>query len=160
MYWPLAGVCLASLNCFRAHCLCVCACVCVSLPPRSLITSGMIWIPYDQLNKFYSFYMAAVVSNVSRHGFDIKVRHRNQPNKGKVGLHWSVTFTFNSCCAYVTKWSTLVIKVVVVWHVSRHLKEELAWTTIMLFKTIIYTSKELKNRAILSFQSIVCITTV
>ena len=36
-------------------------CVCVCLLPRLLITSGMIWTLYDWLNKFYSFYMAAVV---------------------------------------------------------------------------------------------------
>ena len=44
-------------------CVCVCLCVCVSLSPRLLIpiTSGMIWTPYDWLNKFYSFYMGAIV---------------------------------------------------------------------------------------------------
>ena len=38
--------------------------VCVCLPPRLLITSGVMWCdidPYDWLNKFYGFYMAAVV---------------------------------------------------------------------------------------------------
>ena len=44
-------------------------------------------------------------------------------------------------------------------HVSRHLKEELAWaidkwlrviSNTMLFKTVSYTSKYLKNKAILS----------
>ena len=48
----------------------------------------------------------------------------------------------------------------------RLLKEELAWPTYkrfqfisntMLFKTVICNSKELKNRAILSYQNIVCI---
>ena len=48
--------------------VCLCMCVCVRLPPRLLITSGVIWIPYDWLNKFYSFYVAAVVGIVSRHG--------------------------------------------------------------------------------------------
>ena len=41
------------------------ACVCVCLPLRLLITSGMIQTPYDWLNKFYGFYMPAVVSIVS-----------------------------------------------------------------------------------------------
>ena len=45
-------------------CVLVCACVC--LPPRLLITSGMIWTIYDWLNKFYSFYMATVVIIGSR----------------------------------------------------------------------------------------------
>ena len=33
----------------------VCVCVCVCPPPRLLITSSMIWTPYDWLNNFYSF---------------------------------------------------------------------------------------------------------
>ena len=41
--------------------MCVCVCVCVCLPPRLLISSGVIWIPYDWFNKFYSCYMATVV---------------------------------------------------------------------------------------------------
>ena len=46
-------------------CMCVCACVCVGAfvcpLPRLLIISGMIWTPYDWLNKFYSCYMAVVI---------------------------------------------------------------------------------------------------
>ena len=34
-----------------------CLCVCLCSPPRLLITSGVIWTPYDWLNKFYDFYM-------------------------------------------------------------------------------------------------------
>ena len=41
--------------------VCVCVCVCV----RLLITSGVICTPYDWLNKFNSFYMAAAVVIVS-----------------------------------------------------------------------------------------------
>ena len=43
-------------------CVCVCVCVfaCVSTL-RLLITSGVIWTPYDWSNKFYGFYMAVVV---------------------------------------------------------------------------------------------------
>ena len=36
-------------------------CVCVCLPPRILITSDVIWTPYDWLNKFCSYYIATVV---------------------------------------------------------------------------------------------------
>ena len=36
-------------------CVCVCLCVCACPPLRLLITSGMIWTPYDWLNKGYSF---------------------------------------------------------------------------------------------------------
>ena len=60
---------------------------CMSSPPRLLITTGMIgmiWTPYDWLNKFYSFCMAAVVRIVSSHGLTIEMRHRNQPNKSKL----------------------------------------------------------------------------
>ena len=39
----------------------VCVYIHVYVPPlRLLITSGMMWIPCDWLNKFYSFYMAAI----------------------------------------------------------------------------------------------------
>ena len=30
--------------------VCVCVCVCVCVSPRLLITSGVIWTPYDWLN--------------------------------------------------------------------------------------------------------------
>ena len=53
-YRPQAGM----LGFLKLH-LYVCLCVC--LPPRILITIGMIWTPYDWLKKSYSFYMAAVV---------------------------------------------------------------------------------------------------
>ena len=74
-------------------CVCVCVCVCVHacvracvracecvvfmcmyssvyvcLSARLLITSGVMWTPYDWLNKFYNFYLASVVSIVSRLG--------------------------------------------------------------------------------------------
>ena len=51
-------------------------------------------------------------------------------------------------------------------HVSRRLKEELAWATdkrlqvisnIMLFKTVISLCKKLKNKAVLSVDNIVCV---
>ena len=54
-------------------CMCVCVhvCDCVCVPLRLLITSGVIWCdidPYDWLNKFYGFFMAAAVGIISRHG--------------------------------------------------------------------------------------------
>ena len=44
-------------------CLCVCWCVfvCICPPLRLLITSGVMWTPYNWLNKFYKYYMATVV---------------------------------------------------------------------------------------------------
>ena len=51
-------------------CLYVCACVCVPTP-RLLITSDVIWILYDWLNKFYSCYMATVVGIVNECGLGI-----------------------------------------------------------------------------------------
>ena len=65
----------------------VCVCVSVCPPPRLLITSGVIWTPYDWLNKYYSFCMAAIVDIVSRCGLRIGARHRNQPNKSKLTLY-------------------------------------------------------------------------
>ena len=59
----------------------------VCLSPKLLITSGMIWTSYDWLNKFYSFYMAAVVDIISRHGLRIDARHTNQPYKNKLELY-------------------------------------------------------------------------
>ena len=52
--------------------------MCVCPPPRLVITSGVMWCeidPYDWLNKFYGFYMAAVVGIVS--GRDVSIHtHR------------------------------------------------------------------------------------
>ena len=59
-------------------CVCVCVCVCVCLPPRLLMTSGMMWHdidPYDWLDKFYSCYMATVVIIVNGYGLGIDTRH-------------------------------------------------------------------------------------
>ena len=55
--------------------VCLCVCVCVCLPPRLLITSGVIWTPYDWLNKFYNQYMAIIVVIVNGHGLGIDMRH-------------------------------------------------------------------------------------
>ena len=64
----------------------MCACVCVPTL-RLLITSGMIWTPYDWLNKLWSFYIAAVVIFSSGSGLRIQACHRNQPNKSKLELY-------------------------------------------------------------------------
>ena len=50
-------------------------CVFVCPPPRLLITCGMIWTPYNWLNKFYSRYMAIVVVIVNGRGLGIDTRH-------------------------------------------------------------------------------------
>ena len=57
------------------------------LPLRPLTTSGVIWMSYDWLNWFYSFYMGAVVNIFSRHRLSINARHRNQPDRGKLVVH-------------------------------------------------------------------------
>ena len=70
--------------------ICLVLCVSVCLPPRLVITSGVMWCdmdPYDWLNKFCSFFMAAIVGIISRHGLTIKAHHRNQPNKSKLALY-------------------------------------------------------------------------
>ena len=64
----------------------MCACACVSAL-RLLITIGMIWTPYDWLNKFYSFYLVAVVSIISRRGLRIDGHCRNQLNKSKLVMY-------------------------------------------------------------------------
>ena len=52
----------------------VCVCVCVYPPLTLIIISGMMWsnvTPYDWFKKFYSFYMAVVVTTISRCGHRI-----------------------------------------------------------------------------------------
>ena len=66
---PQAGACV---------CVCVFVCLHVCLPPRLLITCGMMCCdidPYDWLNKFYGLYMAAVVGIISGHDISIHMRH-------------------------------------------------------------------------------------
>ena len=53
-----------------------CMHVCVCLPMRLPLTSGVIWIPYDWLNKFYSCYMATVVGIIDWSGLGIDMRRR------------------------------------------------------------------------------------
>ena len=56
-------------------------------PPRLLISSGMIWTPYDWLNKHYNFYMAAVVVIGDGCGLRIEVCRRNQRNESTPWLY-------------------------------------------------------------------------
>ena len=65
-------------------------CVCVCPPTRLLITSGVITTPCHWLHKFYSFYMAAVVSIISRCGLRNEARHRNQSNKNTLAMYKSL----------------------------------------------------------------------
>ena len=99
---------------------------------RLLITSSMIWTPYDWLNKFYSFYMAAAVIS-SGCGLRIEECCGNQPNKSKPALYKPLIH----CNSHykqlyftkVTRQSTSVIKVGVAYVnicVLKHLKE-LSW---------------------------------
>ena len=64
-----------------------CVYVSVCPPLRLVITSGMIWTPYDWLNKHYSFCMAAIVGIVNRRGLGIEACRRSQPNKSKLALY-------------------------------------------------------------------------
>ena len=63
------------LKLFLCGRLYVCLCMCVCPPPRLLITCGVIWAPYDWLNKFYSRYMAVVVVIVNGRGLGIDTRY-------------------------------------------------------------------------------------
>ena len=51
-----------------------------------MVQCGVICTPFDWLNKFYSFYMAAIVGIVSRHGLTGEACHNNQPNESKLAL--------------------------------------------------------------------------
>ena len=61
---------------FVCVCVCVCvhACVCACVFPEA---SGVIWTSYDWLNKFCSFYMAAVVVIGSGHDLRIEAHCEN-----------------------------------------------------------------------------------
>ena len=43
--------------------------------------------PYDLLNKFYNFYMIAIVSIISKCGLRIEADYRNQHNTTKLVLY-------------------------------------------------------------------------
>ena len=96
--------------------------------------------------------MAAIVGIVMRRGLRIEARHRNQTNKSKLALYKPLLRLYshlkqppisNKTKHFGYKGGCGVCVGV---HVSRHLKEELAWATyrwlqvlsnIMLFKTVI-----------------------
>ena len=61
-------------------------CACVSTP-KLLITSGMKRSPYNWLNKFYRFYMAAKIGIISKRGLRIIRYYINQPNRSKLVLY-------------------------------------------------------------------------
>ena len=68
--------------------VCIRVCLCLSL--RLLIASGMMGViltPYDWSNKFYNFYMAAVVNIVSELDVSIHTDCGNQPNKSNIVLY-------------------------------------------------------------------------
>ena len=105
-------------------------CVCVSAL-RLLIASGMIWTPIDWLNKLYSFYVAAIVNNISKRGLTIEVRHKNQPNKRILALYKPLLYIYSNLKQlYISKrQSTSGIKMGVTYmgiHILRCLKEWLA----------------------------------
>ena len=52
-------------------------CVFVCPPPRLLITSSVIWTPYEWLKKFYSCYMATVVIIINGRGLGIGTHGRH-----------------------------------------------------------------------------------
>ena len=95
--------------------------------------------------------MTAIVGIVSRCGLRIKARHRKQPNKSKLALYKPLLrlysrlkqpYISNKTKRFSYKGGCGVRGCTV--HVSRRLKEELAWATykrfqviIMLFKTVI-----------------------
>ena len=54
----------------------VCVCMFVCPPLRLLITSGVIWTPYDYLNTFYICMATAVIISSGR-GLRIEARHGN-----------------------------------------------------------------------------------
>ena len=83
---------LLSMNVCMCVCVCVCVCVClrVCLLLGLLITSGMMWCDmdlYNWSNKFYGFYMAAVVDIDSGHDVSIYTCRGNYPDNNKLVLY-------------------------------------------------------------------------
>ena len=62
-------------------------CMLVCPPPRLLISSDVIWTPFDWSNKFYGFYMAAVVNINSGRGISIYMCHKSKLLLYKPFLH-------------------------------------------------------------------------
>ena len=58
-------------------CMRVCVCLRVCPHPRLLITSDVMWRDMDSSNKFYDFYMAAVVDIDSGRDVSIYTRRGN-----------------------------------------------------------------------------------
>ena len=56
-------------------------------PPPYAPGYGVIWTPYDWLNKFYSCYMAAIVVIDGGCGLRVAAHCRNQSNKSKLLLY-------------------------------------------------------------------------
>ena len=83
-HWPGHAWSIKKFSVYMSICVHVWLCVFPVL--RLLITSDMIWTPYDWLNRFYSFYMAIVVGIVSRHDLTVEGHCINQPNKCKLAL--------------------------------------------------------------------------
>ena len=79
---------------------------------------------YDWLNKFYSFYLPAVVSTVCRRGLSIDAHCKNQPNKSKLAL-CKALIHFNSR-SYRSKKTVCISYKVGVAYIYQFIKEELA----------------------------------
>ena len=89
MHQPQAGTWflrIASVHECLYVCMCVCALVCVSAP-EAINKQWRDIDPYDWLNTFYGFYMAAVVNIFSGHGISIHMRCGNYSNKSKLVLY-------------------------------------------------------------------------
>ena len=76
MYVHSVYVCDVCVRVWCGVCVCVCVCVCVYAcacvsAPEAIITSGMIWTPYDWLNK------AIVVVIINGRGLCIDTRRRH-----------------------------------------------------------------------------------
>ena len=110
--------------------------------------------------------MAAIVGIISRRGLRIEVHHRNQPNKSKLVLYKPLLRLYSHLkqpyISNKTKWFSYKGGCGVRGRtLSRRLKEELAWVTYKRLRLIsnimFYTTKKLKNKAVLSLNNIVCV---
>ena len=115
--------------------------------------------------------MATIVGIDSRRGLRIEVRRKNQTNKSKLVLYKPLLhfyshfkqlyisnktehFSYKGGCDVCGHTHIEVFKRRAAWATDKWLW---VFSNIMLFKTVIHTTKKLKNKTFLSLNNIVCV---
>ena len=113
----------------------------------------MIWTPYDWLNEFYNFYMAALVGIISRYGLTIEACHRNQA--GNIIINYIFTSKLfktvvNTYVSNKTEWFSYKSGCGI--HTcNKALEEELTWNIDSLL-VILIQLRAIKNKVVLNLK--------